>query len=649
MLNVCFCLQADDSFAYTTTKLEQDYQFIYKPFLTFLHKTPNIYFTFAFTGAQFDYYVVKHSEFSDILKDLLKRHQIEILTGGYYNPIMPLLCAKDRNAQIEKLSSSIKLHTGHRSYGMYLCGSVWSVSLIPTLCTCLVKYVLLDHSALPKAKCNFLPINVAEQNKSIAIFPTYKNFAGCYAFDAIATLDCVSNFVKLNTDPALNINRTIVLSLTKELLQEAFEEGWFISLSHEKFNSKSPYKIALPSSILKATKLYEKAYIPYSIDCDIAQWGSVPYKKVSPVSITVQDMLAVYPRQQALQDRCAYLSLLSLQCKDKGRRKVINDKVLSCQTGYAYLCTARGRFISYECRQKLYKQFCEIESTIRDSIHFTESMTAFDYDNDGKKEYLCQMQTFNACIDLKGAVIRELSVLPQVCNYTDCDTRIQDFDGFNDNYTRGFFSDHFICPEDFNSYCSQQHNAQGQVFLYEATSFVPLKRELRMEAIAYFGSKAQKIRIRKLYLLNSSAVQVQYIITNESENTIQAQLCVESNFTGAIMQGTNHPTYKVEVPGDGKLKLLDTGGGIMSKAFAAQITDTINLMEFIFEPNENATFVCYPLPIKRPQEDGKLNIFQTILVTAICWNIKLEKGGETEKTINLTIKPAKLSKDNSKS
>ena len=67
-------------------------------------------------------------------------------------------------------------------------------------------------------------------------------------------------------------------------------------------------------------------------------------------------------------------------------------------------------------------------------------------------------------------------------------------------------------------------------------------------------------------------------------------------------------------------------------------------ISFVFEPNEDCSFVCMPISFKRQDEKGNNIETSNTLSTSLYWNVELAAGMEVEKTINLMIVPAKKSK-----
>ena len=86
----------------------------------------------------------------DLLVALAGRGQVELLTGGFYEPILAVLPDHDKFGQIERLTAFLKTHVGIRPRGMWLAERVWEPHLPRVLVEAGVEYVLVDdrHFAL---------------------------------------------------------------------------------------------------------------------------------------------------------------------------------------------------------------------------------------------------------------------------------------------------------------------------------------------------------------------------------------------------------------------------------------------------------------------------------------------------------------------
>ena len=80
----------------------------YLPFLTVLDKYSSIKMNLHFTGCLLEWIEDKDPVLFDKIGQLAKRGQIEILSGGFYEPILPTIPKRDRLSQIKMLSEYIE-------------------------------------------------------------------------------------------------------------------------------------------------------------------------------------------------------------------------------------------------------------------------------------------------------------------------------------------------------------------------------------------------------------------------------------------------------------------------------------------------------------------------------------------------------------
>ncbi len=85
----------------TEDELEAYYVASVKPFLTVTYQFPDVPLTLFFSGPLLSWIENQHSEYLTALTEMIKRKQVEILGGGYYSPLLPLIPPTDRLGQIE--------------------------------------------------------------------------------------------------------------------------------------------------------------------------------------------------------------------------------------------------------------------------------------------------------------------------------------------------------------------------------------------------------------------------------------------------------------------------------------------------------------------------------------------------------------------
>src|SRR5215469_3104071 len=79
---------------------EESYRRSYLPFFELAERFPKVRFATHFTGILLEWMEENHLEHIARLKGMVERKQLEIISGGYYEPILSVFPERDRQAQI---------------------------------------------------------------------------------------------------------------------------------------------------------------------------------------------------------------------------------------------------------------------------------------------------------------------------------------------------------------------------------------------------------------------------------------------------------------------------------------------------------------------------------------------------------------------
>lgn len=130
--------------------IEDTYQRSYRPFLDAAAARPWLHLNLHYSGYLLDWIARHHGEHLALLRQLLAAGRLEMLGGGYYEPILPAIAPAERQEQIARLSACLKRHLDVTPRGMWLAERVWEPDLPLTLAQAGMEYTLLDehHFAL---------------------------------------------------------------------------------------------------------------------------------------------------------------------------------------------------------------------------------------------------------------------------------------------------------------------------------------------------------------------------------------------------------------------------------------------------------------------------------------------------------------------
>jgi hypothetical protein len=126
--------------------IEDAYQKSYAPFLETLARHPRIRVSLHYSGILLGWLEQRHPEFFERLRQLAARGQVELVGGGYYEPILPVIPDRDKQLQLGKLSDYIAKHFGRAPRGAWVAERVWEPGLVRPLHEGGVEYIVLDDT-----------------------------------------------------------------------------------------------------------------------------------------------------------------------------------------------------------------------------------------------------------------------------------------------------------------------------------------------------------------------------------------------------------------------------------------------------------------------------------------------------------------------
>ena len=124
--------------------VEDAYQKSYLPFLDLLQPHPAIRIALHTSGSLAEWLEINHPEYFDRLASLTAAGQIEIVGGGFSEPILAMLPSRDRVGQIRQYNHWLEQRLQTKVSGMWVAERVWDSSMTADLATAGVEWTILD-------------------------------------------------------------------------------------------------------------------------------------------------------------------------------------------------------------------------------------------------------------------------------------------------------------------------------------------------------------------------------------------------------------------------------------------------------------------------------------------------------------------------
>ncbi|MDQ3940428.1 MAG: alpha-amylase, partial [Actinomycetota bacterium] len=122
----------------------------YRPFLEVLDGYRDIPMTLHYSGCLLEWLESNAPDVTRMLRDMSERGQIELMTGGFYEPVLAALPPRDQVGQIELLTKHLRdeyLAGGDGGpTGLWLTERVWEQDVITSLVDAGVRYTVLDDT-----------------------------------------------------------------------------------------------------------------------------------------------------------------------------------------------------------------------------------------------------------------------------------------------------------------------------------------------------------------------------------------------------------------------------------------------------------------------------------------------------------------------
>ncbi len=131
--------------------LEESYRQCYEPFLGIVERHPRLKFVLHYSGTLLEWLVARHPDFFPRLRALREAGRIEILGGGFGEPILVMLPDRDRVGQLTFLSDYVEKKFGGRPRGMWMTERVWEQDLVQSIAGAGLEYTAVDDSHFKRA------------------------------------------------------------------------------------------------------------------------------------------------------------------------------------------------------------------------------------------------------------------------------------------------------------------------------------------------------------------------------------------------------------------------------------------------------------------------------------------------------------------
>jgi hypothetical protein len=156
--------------------IAETFDHAYLPMLEALEHHPSVRLALHYSGPLLAWIRAERPDFVERLAALVARRQVEIVGGGWYEPVLAALPERDRIGQLERMADELEDLFGTRPRGAWLAERVWEPDLPTSLVTAGYTWTVLDDAhfraaAIPE-EALWGPYTTDDQGKVLTVFGT---------------------------------------------------------------------------------------------------------------------------------------------------------------------------------------------------------------------------------------------------------------------------------------------------------------------------------------------------------------------------------------------------------------------------------------------------------------------------------------------
>jgi alpha-amylase len=661
----------------------------YKPFVDTLFKFPEIKAVLHYSGPLLEYLDKKYPQMIKKIKTMLNRDQIELFTGGYYEPVMSVIPVKDRINQIKKMNEMLLKMFNYTAKGLWLSERIWEQSLVSTLSMMGIEYVALDDDHFKNAGNYEDELNgyfmTEDQGYPLKIFPINKKLRYLMPFHEVE--DTVRYLQERSSENGQNMylmfddgEKFGNWPGTNDLVyKQKWLENFFKKISEESewLTTTTFSKYAAEVSSRGRTYIPDSAY-PEMMSWALPSRARTHYERLES-ELKKKDefarfsmflktgfwrtFLAKYTESNLMHKKMLHLSsMVSDDCSEE-----IKDKLLRAQANDAYWHGLFGGLYLPNLRADVYKNLISVNKEIDKINHGDDDFVEIeikDIDIDGHDEILMNNKWLTLGISpSNGGRIFEMSLKNKEINLMNNLTRryepyhekmpkarIAEEGGTGtfltkekgldkllnyDWYERYSMLDHFLGEwSNLEKYARCRYPEQGdftnQLYEYEIIDREHGGVRLTRDGHIWHGSLWIPIRIEKEIIFDEDGLLLKNKITNMSMHNIPIFYGCEYNINMLSDDSDERYLYSTEF---NKMKIKDMGK-IKSTYFG--LRSEYEGLDISFQPDKEVEFWYFPVYTVSYSENGYEKIYQTTSVTPM-YRFKSEPMSTFETETKLKI------------
>ncbi len=430
----------------------QGYEDCYKPFLDVIKDRPDIPLTLHYSGPLAEWIDAHDPSYFDRMAELVRVGSVEMLSGGFYEPMLAALDPDDAVGQIQMMNEFLGERMGAEPMSMWLTERVWESSLPLVMRSAGIQSTMVDDHAFNLAGIDEDPVTgywVTERNgETVNIFAIDKNLRYLIPFkeprEVVGYLRSV--FDRMSETTVLvygdDGEKFGMWPGTKEWV---VNQGYLNKLFDVLKKESGWLEVVHLSKAADILRPRGRIYLPESSYPEMMEWAQPTHAERQFGVLTERlketgmwdlarpfvkggiwfNFLAKYTESNLMHKRGVFISKYLKRADHAGADmealKQARQEMYKAQCNCGYWHGLFGGLYLGHLRAAIYEHFTRAEQLIDRSVYSKKDWAetdVLDYDADGNDEVILRnARSFVAIHPVMGGAIMDLTFKPMAFNF----------------------------------------------------------------------------------------------------------------------------------------------------------------------------------------------------------------------------------------
>jgi 4-alpha-glucanotransferase len=426
--------------------LEQHVRDVYRPFIERLREREFLPIVLHMSGPLLEWLEAHDSAYLDLIGRLAADGSIELLSSGFYEPVLAALPRQDRLEQLDWMREAIQRRFGVEPRGLWLTERVWEADLAADLAAAGLRFALVDdrHFLVSGFERDALhaPFWTESDGKRLALFPIDERLRYLVPFQPpAATAAYLRELHAAGQRLAVLVDDGEKFGGWPGTKEWVYERGWLSQFldAMGTLMTAGEIRLATLSAALEAVPSGGIAYLSTASYREMEAW-SLPPRAASRLASLERDVgadrlagpdgalirgahwknfLVKYPESNRMHKKALALSTL---CRARGNPAAPRRAIGRAECNDAYWHGVFGGLYLPHLRAAIWRNLAAAERELRAGEPL--AVEVLDSDGDGFDELWIHSDRFSALVSPeRGAAIEEYTLFDSELNYANALTR----------------------------------------------------------------------------------------------------------------------------------------------------------------------------------------------------------------------------------